>query len=52
MAFSYIMLETRILIALAIIAGIVILGTIWGAGALRRHQRQRLRRRGIKTYGH
>lgn len=46
------MLETRILVALAIIAGILIVGTIWGRGALRRHRRQQLRLRGIKTYGH
>ena len=45
-------METRILIAIALIAVVAIAGIIGGTVALRRRRRERLRRRGIKTYGH
>ena len=46
------MLETRVLIALALIAIALVMSAIWGTNFVRRRHRQRLRRRGIKTYGH
>lgn len=46
------MLETRVLIALALIAIILGVGAVWGTYSMHRRHRQRLRRRGIKTYGH
>jgi hypothetical protein len=46
------MLENRILIALTLIAVLMVVGLFWSTSALRRRRRERLRRRGIKIYGH
>lgn len=45
-------METRILVAVGLIVGTTLIGLIGGVVALRRRRIQRLRRRGIKTYGH
>lgn len=45
-------METRILVALGLIAGVVITGLVGGVTVIRRRRRERLRRRGIKTHGH
>jgi hypothetical protein len=43
---------TREMIAYAIIGAIIIVAAPTGMAYLRRRKRDRLRRRGIKTYGH
>lgn len=45
-------METRILVALGLIAGVVVFSLVAGTVTLRRRRRERLRRRGIKTHGH
>ncbi|MFA7604108.1 MAG: hypothetical protein WCY29_13955 [Novosphingobium sp.] len=45
-------METRIIIAFGIIAGLLVVGTVGGITSLRRRRQERLRRRGIKTHGH
>jgi len=42
----------RLTIAFAIIAAVVVIGAVWGVTYMRRRKREKLRRRGIKTYGH
>lgn len=49
---KYTSMETRILVALGLIAGVIVFSAVAGTVTLRRRRRERLRRRGIKTHGH
>jgi hypothetical protein len=43
---------TREIIAYALIGAVALVGAVWGGVAWRSHSRNKLRRRGIKRYGH
>ena len=43
---------TRLSIAGAVVAAVIIIAVPWGIVRYRKRKREKLRRRGIKTYGH